>query len=167
MHVRTEEPGDRAAVHAINTAAFGAAVEANLVDALRARNPGLISLVAEMEGAAVGHILFSPVSLADHAHLRIMGLGPMAVVPQRQREGVGSALVRGGLERCREMGYDAVVVVGHPEYYPRFGFVPAARYGVSCEFDVPDDVFMILELRAGALRGVSGVVRYDEIFSSM
>jgi putative acetyltransferase len=93
-----------------------------------------------------------------------MGLGPMAVLPLEQRNGIGSALVGEGLRRCKQLGAQAVVVVGHPRYYPRFGFAAAGRYGIRCEYDVPDDVFMVAELERGALRGASGVIRYDEVF---
>jgi putative acetyltransferase len=115
----------------------------------------------------VGHVLFSAVSLAEHPELDLMGLGPMAVLPQHQRQGVGSALVREGLVQCKRKGCQAVVVVGHPEYYPRFGFASASRYGIRCEYDVPDDVFMVIELVAGTLRGASGLVCYDEAFGSV
>jgi putative acetyltransferase len=105
--------------------------------------------------------------LSEHDNLNIMGLGPMAVAPDHQRKGIGSALVREGLKRCKQLGCQAVVVLGHAEYYPRFGFVPAARYGIRSGYDVPDDVFMIAELVVGALRGASGVIRYDEAFGSV
>ncbi|MDH3728051.1 MAG: N-acetyltransferase [Myxococcales bacterium] len=167
MRIRPEDPNDLAAVHAVNEAAFETSAEADLVDALRGKAQPLISLVAEVAGSIVGHILFSPVKLADQSGHMLMGLGPMAVIPQHQRQGIGSALVREGLKRCTESGCEAVVVLGHPAYYPRFGFVPASRYGVSSEYDVPDDVFMIMELQPGSLRGVSGKVSYDEAFSGV
>jgi putative acetyltransferase len=88
----------------------------------------------------------------------------MAVVPARQREGIGSSLVRQGLERCDEMNAAAVVVIGHPEYYPRFGFIPAARLLLRSEYDVPEDVFMVHEFRDGALAGRSGTIRYHPVF---
>jgi putative acetyltransferase len=135
------------------------------VDALRSQATPIISVVAHDEGALVGHILFSPVSLTGHDELKIMGLAPMAVVPAQQRRGIGSALVREGLERCRRLGYGAVVVLGHPEFYSRLGFVPASLFGVTSEYDVPDDVFMALELAAGALEGKAGTIRYHPSFA--
>jgi putative acetyltransferase len=167
MRVRPETEADRAAVRAVNEAAFETDAEADLVEGLRGSGVSLVSLVAEADGEIIGHILFSPVSLSDHVNLNLMGLGPMAVVPDRQRKGVGSALVRQGLMCCKDLGARAVVVVGHPEYYPRFGFAPASRYALRCEYDVPDDVFMVAELEAGALNGASGVVRYHDAFAGV
>ena len=164
MRIRSETNKDHAAVRAVNEAAFETSAEANLVEALRAKVK-LISLVADADGEVVGHILFSPVSLNERSHLGLMGLGPMAVAPSHQLEGIGSALVHEGLKRCKQVGCRAVVVLGHADYYPRFGFVPAARYGLRSEYDVPEDVFMIVELEAGALQGASGLVRYDEAFA--
>ena len=166
MRIRPDTTTDRAAVRAVNEAAFGTSVEADLVEALRSKKITLVSLVADVGGKVVGHILFSPVSLTEQARLNVMGLGPMAVAPNHQRRGIGSALVREGLKQCKDLGFRAVVVVGHPEYYPRFGFVPAARHALRSEYDVPADVFMVVELEAGALAGVSGLVRYDDAFAS-
>ena len=120
MPIRAEEQLDRAGVRAVNVAAFETALEANLVDALRDQAEPIVSLVAEDDGVIVGHIMFSPVSLSGHPALHIMGLAPMAVSPARQRKGIGSALVRAGLERCRRLGIGAVVVLGHPAYLPTF-----------------------------------------------
>jgi putative acetyltransferase len=166
VRIRAEKPGDEAAVRALNEAAFGSPLEADIVDALRAKVGSVISLVAELDGNVVGHIVFSPVSLLNHAGLKIMGLGPLCVASEQQRKGIGAALVRAGLERCERLGCDAVVVVGHASYYPRFGFGPAAHYGLRCEYDVPEDVFMALELHPGALNEVSGLVQYDAAFGS-
>lgn len=154
-------------MHAVNVSAFETPAEANLVDALREQAQPLVSLVAEDDGAIVGHILFSPVSLSGHPALRIMGLGPMAVAPEHQRKGTGSALVRAGLERCKQRGFGAVVVLGHPAYYPRFGFSSSARFGLGCEYDVPEEVFMVVELQPGFLRGASGKVMYHAAFSNV
>ncbi len=162
--IRREREGDRTAVHRVNVAAFETAVEADLVDLLRGEASPLISLVAEEEREVVGHILFSPVVLAGRPELRLMGLGPMGVLPERQRQGIGSALVEAGLAECRREGFDAVVVLGHPEYYSRFGFVPSAQFHLACEFPVPAEVFMVKELEPGCLKGATGVVSYHPAF---
>jgi putative acetyltransferase len=148
--IRQETAADIKAIHAVNAAAFETAAEADLVDALRSRAKDTISLVAEQGGEIVGHIMFSPVSLAGRADLKLLGLAPMAVAPSQQGKGIGTALARTGLEQCRRQSVAAVVVLGHPAYYPRFGFVPAARYGIDSEYDVPQEAFMLLELSPGA-----------------
>jgi putative acetyltransferase len=167
MLIRSEEHKDRAAVHALNVSAFETPAEANLVDALREQAQPLVSLIAEDNGAIVGHIMFSPVTLSGHPAMRIMGLAPMAVAPERQRDGIGSALVGAGLEQCRQLGFGAVVVVGHPAYYPRFGFSSSARFGIGCEYEVPEEAFMVVELQAGVLRGASGTAKYHAAFSDV
>ena len=116
MLVREEQERDQAEVHAVNLAAFDSPMEARLVDRLRKEARPVISLVAVEGERVVGHILFSPVVLSEYDYLRIMGLAPMAVAPEYQRNGIGSALVRAGLKRCEELGYGAVVVLGYPEY---------------------------------------------------
>ena len=166
MNIREERPVDAERIRTVNLAAFETSTEADLVDALRRHAAPVISLGAEEDANIVGHILFSPVTLADEAKLTLMGLAPMAVVPARQRQGIGSSLVVEGLERCRRANVAAVVVLGHAEYYPRFGFMPAARMSLRCEYDVPEDVFMVRELYDGALRGVSGTIRYHPVFAN-
>jgi putative acetyltransferase len=166
--IRLETSTDIAAIRAVASAAFGQANEADLVDALRRDARPFISLVADRGGVVLGHICFSPVSIgeADADGSRALGLGPMAVVPEFQKQGIGSALVHRGLAECRRLNRDVVVVVGHADYYPRFGFRPAVRYGLTCEYLVPDDVFMALELRPGALTGRGGgLVRYHGAFA--
>ena len=163
MQIRTEEPADIPRIHAVNVAAFESPAEATIVDALRLQ-PDVISIVAEEDGAVVGHIMFSPVQLRGADDVRAMALAPMAVVPARQRAGIGSALVRDGLARCRQHGVEALFVVGHPEYYPRFGFTAASGFGITCEFEVPDEAFMALELVPGVLNGKTGQVFFNEAF---
>jgi len=167
MLIRAEKAGDRDAVYAVNVSAFEASSEAKLVDTLRQQVEPVVSLVAEDNGEVIGHIMFSPVSLSGYPNLKVMGLAPMAVAPRQQRRGIGSALVRAGLDECRQLGFAAVVVLGHPEYYPRFGFSPASQFGIDSEYDVPDEVFMALELEPNALSGKTGRVKYHAAFSSI
>ena len=162
--IRRERPEDVDAIRRVNEAAFGQPDEARLVDALRGAATPFLSLVADDDGTVVGHICFTPVELDGTT---ILGLAPMAVVPERQRHGIGSRLVEAGLEECRRAGFGAVVVLGHPEYYPRFGFEPAAPKGIVSEYDVPAPVFMILELVPGALAGRKGVARYHRAFAEL
>lgn len=164
MKIRAEKDEDETAVRLVNESAFGTPAEANLVDELRRQVRPMISLVAEDEGKITGHIMFSPVVLSEHTDLKIMGLAPMAVSPEHQRKGIGSALVLAGLDACRSLGVGAVVVLGHPDYYPRFGFVSAARFGIVCEYDVAEDVFMLMELEPGYMDGVSGLVKFHSAF---
>ena len=166
--IRPEHPGDLAAIRFVNERAFGTSAEADLVDTLRARQKVVLSLVAVLDGRVVGHILFSPAAIESGGELfPVVTLAPMAVLPEYQRKGVGSLLVSTGLEELRRAGYDCVVVLGHPEYYPRFGFVPVSKHGIRCEFDVPDEAFMVIELRPGALHGRAGVVRYQPEFKDV
>ncbi len=159
-----ERPDDIDAIHQLHCAAFGTGAEASLVNALREQARPLISLVAEDGDVILGHILFSPVTLLSRPELRMMGLAPMAVDPAHQQKGIGSALVRAGLETCRELGFEAVVVLGHAQYYPKFGFGPASRFGLTSEYEVPDEAFMAVELQPGALRGSRGTIRYHPAF---
>ncbi len=166
--VQTEKADDISAVRRVNELAFGRADEAALVDRLRLATQPQISLVAVENGQVVGHIFFSPVSIdsADSA-FGAMGLAPMAVLPERQNQGIGSLLVREGLEECRRLGCDAVVVLGHPDYYPRFGFVPASQKNLNCEYPVPDEAFMIIELKPDVLSGQHGLVKYHPEFNEV
>jgi putative acetyltransferase len=166
MLIRKETSADIQAIHEINRMAFDTEAEANLVDALRSSGVHLISLVAEDSGVLIGHILFSPVSITGwDGRKRVAGLAPMAVLPEWKGQGVGSMLVEKGLSLCLSSGYDAVVVLGYPEYYRRFGFVPSVEFNLRSEYGVPDDVFMVVELIPGALKGVNGTVKYHAVFN--
>ena len=163
--IRPETAGDHEAVRTVNVDAFDTSAEAGLVDTLREQADPVVSLVADQNGGIVGHILFTPVKLTGYPNLRLMGLAPMAVAREHQRKGIGSALVDAGLEVCGKLGAIAVVVLGHPEYYPRFGFAPASTFGIDSEYDVPEEVFMIVELQAGALQRRSGTIKYHAAFA--
>jgi putative acetyltransferase len=168
MIIRSEKIDDIDRIREINMSAFGAESEAALVDALRKSGVPLISLVADEDKTVIGHIMFSPVTIDNGcAAISVAGLAPMTVLPEFQRKGVGSLLVKEGLEQCKQEGYSAVVVLGHPEYYPRFGFVPSAKYNIRSEYDVPENVFMIQELYDGALTDCHGTVKYHECFMKL
>ncbi len=165
MLIREEEKGDIGQVRRLNTLAFEGEAEADLVDALRDARAVTLSLVAVEQARAVGHILFSPVAISSGSEsFEALGLGPMSVSPAQQCKGVGSSLVRASLERLRAAGHGVVVVLGHPTYYPRFGFRRASEFNVGCEYDVPDAAFMLLELSPGALGGRVGTVKYRPEF---
>ena len=162
--IRPERPDDIAAIRQLNDRAFGTPGEGEGVDRLRASHKAVVSLVAERDDQVVGHILFSPVAVRHTPpSFRAVGLAPMSVSPDCQRLGIGSALVRAGLEACRQAGYDAVVVLGHVGYYPRFGFAPAGDHGLDNEYGATDS-FMVRALRDGALADVSGLVTYAAEF---
>lgn len=165
--IRLERPGDIPGIRHVNKAAFDTATESDLVDALREHARPLVSLVAVDHGAVVAHVLFSPVTLLSHPDMPIMGLAPMGVLPSRQRQGIGSDLVRTGLRECGRVGCRAVVVLGHADYYPRFGFAAASTFGLVSEYDVPDDVFMALELEPGVLHRRAGTIRYHPAFAAL
>jgi putative acetyltransferase len=164
VQIREERPGDAAAIRDVNRLAFGKDQEANIVDALRADGAALLSLVATSNDRIVGHILYSPVSVDGAIGA---GLGPMAVHPDSQRQGIGSALVEAGTARMRERGCPFIVVLGHVDFYPRFGFRPASASGIACEWDVPDDVFMVLVLNQPKMQGIAGLARYRDEFSAV
>ena len=115
-----------------------------------------------IDDRVVGHLFFTPVTIESPDHTWPgLGLAPLAVLPEYQRRGIGSALMDAGLEECRRLGYERVIVLGHPDYYPRFGFERASRYGVHFEFEAPDEACMISALQPGALDGVGGVAKYQ------
>ena len=149
MELRAEGPEDVAAINHVNRLAFGQPDEAEIVARLRTSDAFIpeLSIVAEDEGEVVGHILFTRVRLDPPTRVRLISLAPMAVLPERQRQGIGSALVRRGLELARELGEEVVVLVGHPEYYPRFGFEPASGFGLTNPFPGTEEAFFALALR--------------------
>ena len=163
--IRLEKPEDKAAIRHVNEEAFGQKEEAEIIEKLRNRGVLTLSLVAVQDDRTVGHIAFSPVKVeSERSSFEAIALAPMAVLPAYQRKGIGSQLVRSGIKGCQHLGHEIIVVLGHPNYYPRFGFVPAKPKGIKCEFEVPDEAWMILELREGALAGRQGTVSFQPEF---
>jgi putative acetyltransferase len=166
--VRDESPGDAAAIHAVHARAFPTPLEARLVDALRDAGAVVVSRVAIISGTIVGHVLFTPVRVDSRGErASVLGLAPIGVVPEHQRRGIGATLLRGSLEHARAFGAGAVVLVGEPDYYARFGFVAAQRFGLRCKWPGTEEAFMALELVSGALAGCSGLVSYHDLFDSV
>lgn len=167
--IRAESPRDLAQVYAVLARAFPSDAEARLVDSLRGETDPQISLVAEDErGVVTGHILFTPVEIHSPAGpSTALGLGPMAVSPPLQREGIGSRLVEAGLAECRRLGELVVVVLGHPLYYPRFGFQPAWDFELYYQTRGPNPGFMVREIEPGAIAGRRGEVTYHALFSEV
>lgn len=167
--IRDERPEDQAAVRFVNELAFGRPGEADLVDTLRSSCPDALSRVAIDGDTVVGHIMFTPVVVDTRGRLVIgMGLGPMAVRPSHQGHGISTALVRQGIEELRTRACAFVVVVGHPAYYPRFGFELASRRGLRSQWPgMPDEAFMVIVLDEGAMKGVTGVAQYRVEFDAV
>jgi putative acetyltransferase len=167
--IRRERPGDEVEIYDVNLRAFGRVAEPEVVDMLRKTCPEGVSFVAEEGGGRiVGHILFTPAVIeGDACRVTGAGLAPLAVVPEFQRQGVGSALVAAGLEEMKRAGQPFVVLVGHPDYYPRFGFVRASQYGIRPEYEeVPDEAFMIIVFDEGTLQGITGVAHERSEFAA-
>ena len=165
LTIRPEIPEDAESIRYVNEQAFSQKNEAKLIEKLRNRGVLTLSLVALQDDQIVGHIAFSPAVIESECFtFGAIALAPMAVLPAYQRRGIGSLMIWAGLEECRRLGHEIVVVVGHPDYYPRFGFTPAKPKGISCEFEVPEEAWMILELREGALAGRRGITRFQPEF---
>jgi putative acetyltransferase len=163
VQIRGERPGDDAAIREVNERAFGRQQEANIVDALRCNEAILLSLVATLDGQVVGHVVYSAASVAGEVDGA--ALGPVAVLPEFQRQGTGTELIETGNSKLVAAGCPFIIVLGHPKYYPRFGFKPASAYAIKCEWEVPDDVFMLLVLDEQKMLGVSGLAKYRDEFS--
>lgn len=167
VEIRSEQTEDTPLIYEVNKAAFGRPAEADLVDVIRSACSDVLSLVAVSDEQVVGHILFSPVVVSDTTRrVKGMGLAPMAVLPEFQRQGIGSKLVETGLRILGVRNCPFVIVLGHTEYYPRFGFVPASRHGLGCQWEgVPDEAFMVLVLNKETMSGLSGVAKYRDAFN--
>ena len=171
--IREETPDDYAWVielteKAFETMEFSDGKEGKLVENLR-KAPAFIpelSLVAELNGQVVGHILFSPMQIKNEQKIfESLVLGPVSVLPEFQKQGIGSQLMRAGHQKAKELGFQSVILIGHQEYYPRFGYKPASTWGIKTQIPLPsDDVFMAVELTEGALKEVSGMVDFPPEF---
>jgi putative acetyltransferase len=166
--IRPETPADYTAVYEVNKLAFeNRDAEPRLVEALRGL-PGTISLVAELEGRVVGHILFTPIDIeTENGIVPAISLAPLAVRPGFQNRGIGADLSRRGLEACQVQGHKIAIVLGHPNYYPRFGFSSALAKPLACPWGDTGEAWMALEFVPGALAGVKGKVIYPEAFKNV
>ncbi|MHC4750178.1 MAG: GNAT family N-acetyltransferase [Planctomycetota bacterium] len=161
--IRREQPQDISKIREINKRAFGQEQEAMIVDRLRENCNSILSLVAIAEDQVIGHILFSPAVIeGENGRLFGSGLAPVAVLPEYQKKGIGSELVQTGVARLKQGGCPYIIVLGYPEYYSRFGFEPANRFGIKSQWDVPTEAFMILMLNKTAMKDITGVAKYRE-----
>lgn len=169
IKIRCETKDDYASIKLVNDLAFGQETESELIAKLRRRREYVskLSLVALLGDEIIGHILFYPVDIETGSlKHEILSLAPMSVLPDFQNLGIGGELVRKGLAEAMQQGYDAVVVLGHPEYYPRFGFELASKYNIKAPWEVPDEAFMAIELKEGFLQSVSGTVIFPKEFDA-
>jgi len=160
--VRKEKPSDYKSIRKINDLAFGQAQEGRVIDKIREIDQSAISLVAEYNDEVVGHIFFSSAQIDGHPEItKGMGLAPMAVLPKFQRLGIGGKLINEGIHIIKNNSTPFIIVLGHPEYYPKFGFEPASKYGLTCQWnDISDDAFMVMILDQERMESVSGIARY-------
>lgn len=167
MTIRLEQANDLNDIRYINEKAFGQSQEANIIDNLRKNCEEVLSLVAIEKEKIVGHILFSPVIIEGiQGIIKGMGLGPMALLQEFQRKGIGSQLVNTGIEHLRKIKCPFIIVLGHPDYYPRFGFEPASRFEIKCQWEgIPDNVFMVLWLDTSIMNQISGIAKYRSEFN--
>ena len=170
VQIRSENPSDYTGIKNVNDLAFSQTNEGILVEKLRV-NPDFVeqlSLVAVRGGEIVGHILFPPIWIDDGIiKRRTLALAPMSVLPDYQKKGIGSQLVNKGLKICRRLGYKSVIVLGHPAYYSKFRFVEASLFGINSPFDVPEEVFMGMELVPDGLKDITGIVQYSKEFNEV
>ncbi|MBD2097088.1 N-acetyltransferase [Trichocoleus sp. FACHB-591] len=168
MQIRVETPADYPAIADLLLAAFEQGEEARLVEKIRLSDRYIpeLALVAEKEGVVVGHILFSYIDLVGAETLPVLGLAPLAVHPQYQRQGIGSALVQAGMAKAEERGEAIAIVLGHPPFYSRFGFEPSVAYGIESPFPVPAEFYMVTFLQPER-QGYAGKVIYPSAFAGL
>ena len=166
MKIRQEQRSDHKEVYEINKQAFNQENESKLIEKIREGENFVpeLSLVAELNGEIVGHILFSKIKIIGEDEYESLALAPMAVAPEHQKQGIGGALVKTGLETAKNLGFESVILVGHSDYYPRFGFKRASIWGIKCPFEVPDEAFMAIELVEDSLKNKKGYVQFPKEF---
>ena len=170
LRIRQERPGEEAVIYEVNRRAFGGDAEPELVESIRSAEGFIpeLSLVAEQDAAIVGHILFSPVAIRTEAgDVPALTLAPVAVLPEFQNRRIGTALIEHGLARARELGHELVLLIGHPWYYPRFGFKPAGPLGIKYPTRIREEVFMVYELVPGAIARAQGTLVYPPAFDNV
>ncbi len=164
IQIREEKNSDFDSIKYVNDQAFNQPHEGNVIEKVRNTDSKILSLVAEMDNKIVGHIFFSSVEIEGHSEIKNgMGLAPMAVLPEYQKQGIGKKLINEGIKVLKEKKVPFVIVLGHEHYYPKFGFEIASKYGIKCQWDgVPDEVFMVMILDKDKMRSVRGVAKYKE-----
>jgi len=165
VHIRNEQSEDREGIFIVHEAAFGRRKEAEIVNKLRESQAYVpdLSFVAIINDQIVGHILFTRVNISNELKtFKSLSLSPMAVMPAYQQKGIGHMLVREGLIKAKNLGFRSVIVLGHENFYPRFGFEPASRWNIKAPFEVSDKAFLAIELLPNGLKNVSGIVQYDK-----
>jgi predicted N-acetyltransferase YhbS len=166
IRIRQEVTKDYNRVYKITKLAFGQEKESILIEKIR-KGPNFVpelSLVAEKDNKIVGHILFSKMKIVGESEYETLMLAPLAVIPELQKQGIGGKLVKKGIEKAIELGFNSIIVVGHKDYYPKFGFQKASKWDIKCPFEVPDEAFMGIELTEKALENKAGVVQFPEEF---
>ncbi len=171
VKIRQENKGDFDAVFEVNKLAFGQGTEANLVGLLRQSKAFVpeLSLVATLDNKIVGHILFTKIQIVndDNSETESLALAPMAVRPEFQHKGIGAELIKHGLDKARELKHKSVIVLGHEHYYPKFGFVQAAKWNIKSPYEVPASAFMAIELVSDGLKNTNGLVKYPKEFETV
>lgn len=163
--IRAETVDDYAKIREINNRAFNQDTEGELIENLRKKKEYIaeLSLVAEYKNQLIGHILFFPLSIiGKNKRFPTLALAPMSVLPEFQNKGIGGKLIKEGLKVAEQLGFTSVIVLGHPEYYPKFGFEKASTWNIKPPFDAPDDAFMAIELVENALIDASGMLEYPQ-----
>jgi putative acetyltransferase len=170
INIRSERPEDHAGIRRVNDLAFGQPDEGKLVDNLRKNSRFIreLSIIAEFKNEIIGHILFFPVRIRNgRKSFESLALAPVSVIPAFQKKGIGGSLINKGLETAKNLGFKSVIVLGHKTYYPIFGFIPAASWNIKPPFEVPEGVFMAIELEPEGLKGVSGTIEYPQEFEEV